>query len=164
MTLNRLTVYAQIIKIPNFDLGSSLRDDGTRRVEAEDAGESFEDDEFEFEEADESGCPLICPETSFPPSSSSVPFFSDALPSPSRLQQKKADKLAKSRQARRKNAFQRKAEYGLKGHVVRVAQSARPIELQNFSAAALPAAEAVRSTRSSPISLEHSFAKYTDTL
>ncbi|KAJ3968521.1 hypothetical protein EV361DRAFT_829887 [Lentinula raphanica] len=131
-----LIFYAQAIKLSSFDLGSSLEEDGIRRAEAEDAGENFEDNEFEFEEIDEA----ISLETSLPPVSGSVSLPSERLPSQNRLQRKKASKQVKARLARQKNALQRKSQHGLKDHAVRVAQNASPVELEGFDATRLPVA------------------------
>ncbi|KAJ3766183.1 hypothetical protein FB446DRAFT_794344 [Lentinula raphanica] len=133
------TLHAQKLQIVDFDLGLCLKVDGSRRAEAEEAGETFDDGEFEFEEVEKVIPPPITLDTSLPLSKSG-PSLIPATLNMSRLQRKKYDKNRKSRSARQKNALKRKNEQGLKDHALRVAQHATPVELKGFSAADLPVA------------------------
>lgn len=124
-----------------------MKDDNTARLEVEDLGLSLEDEDVEFE--DEEDCLLACTASSSPVTSLEASCLPSNVPSPSQYRlpskrqpgsSKKAKKAAAARTKRAAAAQERKASGELKGHAIRIAQDATPVELKSFDTSSLPAA------------------------
>ncbi|KAJ4469509.1 hypothetical protein C8J55DRAFT_492192 [Lentinula edodes] len=121
----------QYLKFDEFDLRSTLKDDNAARLEVEVLGFSLEDEE---------GCLLACAASS----PSVISLKAGSLPSnapsvshhclPSNFQP------GSSKKAKKAAAQERQANGELKGHAVRIAQDAMPIELKSFDTSLLPIA------------------------
>ncbi|KAJ3913417.1 hypothetical protein F5877DRAFT_83825 [Lentinula edodes] len=121
------------IRFPSFDLSATLEADNQARIAAEDAEESLDDGELEFEdEADE--------KTSKDPEPPCPNGLNPATPSASLSRKDKKQKALskRSRAKRAAEAVERTKNHGLKPYVVELAKGAEPLQLKDFNAANLP--------------------------